>query len=54
MEINLTSEQIHYLKFLVLKGIADAKQAEEKDIQHIYEEILLELDKGVKEGNHLN
>lgn len=54
MEINLTSEQIHYLKYLVLMGIADAKKTSKTEMQKIYEEILLELDKGVKEGNNLN
>ncbi len=54
MKIDLTSQQIHYLKFLVLKGIAEAKQASMPESQKIYETILLELDKEVKEGNNLN
>ncbi len=54
MEINLTSEQIHHLKYLVLMAIADAKKTSMPEIQKVYEEILLKLDQGFKEENNLN
>lgn len=54
MKINLTSEQIHYLKFLVLKGIAEAKEASASESQKIYETILLALDQEIREENNLN
>ncbi len=54
MKIDLTSEQIHYLKYLVLKGIAEAKQASAPESQKLYETILLALDQEVREENNLN
>ncbi|ACB54636.1 unknown (plasmid) [Crocosphaera subtropica ATCC 51142] len=54
MKIDLTSEQIHYLKYLVLKGIAEAKEASAPESQKIYETILLALDQEVREENNLN
>ncbi len=53
-DVSLTSEQIHYLKYLVLKGIAEASEVSAHESQKIYETILLALDQEIREENNLN